>query len=154
MDNVYKTPESKVTGDDSGLSYAGFWIRALAAVIDSVWMMLFIVAVGMAYYGSSYLESEEAYKGTLDIILQYVFPALVTIAFWMYKSATPGKMAVRVKIVDAVSLEPASKWQLVGRYLAYYPSMIVLFFGFIWIAFDPKKQAWHDKMAKTIVIKS
>ncbi|WP_171497607.1 RDD family protein, partial [Acinetobacter ursingii] len=33
------------------------------------------------------------------------------------------------------------------------PSTLVFMLGFIWIAFDSKKQGWHDKMAKTVVVK-
>ena len=39
------------------------------------------------------------------------------------------------------------------RYLAYLVSMLPLCFGFLWIAWDKKKQGWHDKIAKTYVIK-
>jgi uncharacterized RDD family membrane protein YckC len=44
--------------------------------------------------------------------------------------------------------------QSVIRYLAYYVSLIPLGLGFFWIAWDDKKQGWHDKIAGTIVIHS
>jgi uncharacterized RDD family membrane protein YckC len=29
-----------------------------------------------------------------------------------------------------------------------------LLLGFIWVGFDQRKQGWHDKLAKTVVIKT
>ncbi|MFW2124742.1 RDD family protein, partial [Acinetobacter ursingii] len=39
------------------------------------------------------------------------------------------------------------------RYIGYIPATLVLFIGLIWVAFDSKKQGWHDKMAKTVVVR-
>ena len=42
----------------------------------------------------------------------------------------------------------------VGRYLAYFVSTIPLALGLIWVAFDKRKQEWHDKLAGTVVIRT
>jgi uncharacterized RDD family membrane protein YckC len=31
--------------------------------------------------------------------------------------------------------------------------MLPLFIGLIWVAFDKKKQSWHDKLAGTVVVR-
>jgi uncharacterized RDD family membrane protein YckC len=72
----------------------------------------------------------------------------------MYRQATPGKMAIGAKIVDAKTLGKPSTGQLIGRYFAYYLSSIVLLLGFIWVGFDARKQGWHDKLAGTLVVRS
>ena len=46
-----------------------------------------------------------------------------------------------------------STGQLIGRYFGYYVSTIPLFLGFVWVAFDPRKQGWHDKLAGTVVVR-
>jgi uncharacterized RDD family membrane protein YckC len=46
-----------------------------------------------------------------------------------------------------------STGQLVGRYLAYYVSIIPFMAGILWVAFDPRKQGWHDKLAGTVVVR-
>lgn len=89
----------------------------------------------------------------MAIILNYVAPALVIILFWVYKSATPGKMILKLRIVDADSGGKPSTAQFVGRYFSYYLSTLPLMLGFIWVAFDQRKQGWHDKLAGTVVIK-
>ena len=78
---------------------------------------------------------------------------ILVILFWAKKQATPGKMAVSARIVDAETGGKPSKKQCVGRYFAYFLSAIPLGLGFLWVAFDPKKQAWHDKLAGTVVVK-
>jgi uncharacterized RDD family membrane protein YckC len=42
--------------------------------------------------------------------------------------------------------------QYIIRYLGYYVSIFALGLGFLWVAWDDKKQGWHDKMAGTVVI--
>ncbi|MES9886029.1 MAG: RDD family protein [Candidatus Sedimenticola sp. 6PFRAG1] len=79
---------------------------------------------------------------------------MAIILFWRYWGATPGKMLIHVKIVDARTYNPPSVGQLVGRYLGYLASAIPLMLGFIWIAFDRKKQGFHDKLSGTVVIRS
>ena len=41
--------------------------------------------------------------------------------------------------------------QAIGRYVAYYPAMLLLGIGFLWVGVDRRKQGWHDKLAKTVV---
>ncbi|TAL09221.1 MAG: RDD family protein, partial [Chloroflexota bacterium] len=39
------------------------------------------------------------------------------------------------------------------RYLGYLISWWILGIGFIWVAFDRKKQGWHDKIGGTVVVR-
>ena len=133
--------------------YAGFWIRIWASVIDLLLILLVTIPVLLGFYGSEYFESDAWVQGPLDFELNNIFPAFATILFWRYESATPGKMAISAKIVDAVTGEPPSLAQCIGRYFAYIISIIALGLGVFWIAFDRKKQGWHDKLAGTVVIR-
>ena len=56
-------------------------------------------------------------------------------------------------IVDSRTGEKPSSGQMIGRYLAYYLSMLPFFLGFIWVAIDERKQGWHDKLARTVVVR-
>ncbi|MBS4017779.1 MAG: RDD family protein [Dechloromonas sp.] len=134
--------------------YAGFWIRTGAAIIDTVLMLIIILPILTAIYGTEYWESESFFLGFWDAMFNYVIPAIAVIIFWVYKSATPGKMATRLTIVDAKTGGKPSTGQFIGRYLAYYVSIIPLFLGIIWVGIDRKKQGWHDKIAGTVVIRS
>ena len=136
------------------LEYAGFWIRVGAALIDSVLMLLIIVPVLFMVYGEEYWLGEAYFVGFWDFMINYILPALAVILFWVYKSATPGKMALRLKIVDANTGQAVPTGRLIGRYLGYYVSTIPLLLGIIWVGIDKRKQGWHDKLAGTVVVRN
>jgi len=134
--------------------YAGFWIRTGAAIIDTILMLVIVAPVLTAVYGADYWSGELYSPGILDVLLNYFFPAIAVIVFWVYKSATPGKMLVKIAIVDATTGGKPSTGQFIGRYLAYYVSIIPLFLGIFWVGIDKRKQGWHDKLAGTVVIRT
>lgn len=138
---------------DDKLEYAGFWIRTLAMFVDSVLILLVTVPLLFAIYGSGYLEGDYIIAGPADFILTWVFPAVAIITFWLYKQATPGKLLVATRIVDARTGGEPTVRQWVGRYFAYFLSSLPLGLGFVWVAFDKKKQGWHDKLAGTVVVR-
>lgn len=152
--NPYAPPEaSELSTDENSLEYAGFWIRVVASIIDSVLILLVTIPLLLWIYGMAYLESTALIAGAWDFLISWVMPAVAVIIFWIYRSATPGKMIVRAKIIDAKTGGKPSTGQLIGRYFGYYVSMIPLFLGFIWVAFDKRKQGWHDKLAGTVVVR-
>jgi uncharacterized RDD family membrane protein YckC len=135
------------------LEYVGFWLRLGASIIDTVLSAMVLYPILYALYGREYFVSRHMIAGTGDFILTHILPAVAIIIFWFYKSATPGKMAIGAKIVDARTGLAPSKKQLIGRYFAYYLSMLPCFLGFLWVAWDPRKQGWHDKLAGTVVVR-
>ncbi|MEE9170158.1 MAG: RDD family protein [bacterium] len=135
------------------LEYAGFWIRVWASIIDTILLMLIMMPILLSIYGIEYMESEEFIKGPTGFLVSWVLPAIAIIIFWIYKSATPGKMAISSKIVDAQSGSQPTTGQFIGRYLAYFIATLPLGLGIIWVAFDKRKQGWHDKLAGTVVVR-
>lgn len=134
--------------------YIGFWRRALAAVVDSILISIITLPLVVTIYGWEYFaEDAPIIAGPADFLVTWILPALAIILFWIYRQATPGKMAVSARILDAKTLRKPSAGQLVLRYLAYYVSIIPLFIGIIWVAFDRRKQGWHDKIAGTVVVR-
>jgi uncharacterized RDD family membrane protein YckC len=135
------------------LEYVGFWARLGASLIDTILMLIVCYPLLIAVYGWSSIAHGYASGGALDILLNWVFPIVVVIAFWKWKQATPGKMMISARIVDAETGEAPSTGQMIGRYLGYFLSTVVFGLGFLWIAFDRKKQGWHDKLAGTVVVR-
>jgi uncharacterized RDD family membrane protein YckC len=132
--------------------YVGFLPRVLASVVDSFLAMVIIMPVLFGVYGESLLSLESFTKGPLYYLMTWVLPAVAVILFWIARAATPGKMLIKARIVDANTGGKPTTGQLIGRYLGYYVSMLPLFLGFLWIAFDKRKQGWHDKLAHTVVV--
>lgn len=134
------------------LEYVGFWRRVLASIIDSLLIGMITLPLLLAFYGIAYLSSDNFIDGPIDFLVSYVLPAVAIILFWVWKQATPGKMAISAKIVDAKTGKEPSLGQYIVRYLSYFVSLLPLCLGFLWVAFDSKKQGWHDKIAGTVVI--
>ena len=133
--------------------YVGFWKRFVAFLIDSFVLAAIMVPLLAAVYGWGYFDAgRKGFAGSWDFLVQVVLPAVAAIVFWRYKGATPGKMAISATIVDARTGRAPSTGKLVVRYFAYFVSILPLFLGFAWIAFDRRKQGFHDKIAGTLVI--
>ena len=136
--------------------YAGFWVRVVATVIDSVLIMLVTLPMLISVYGWDYFDEEKSKTITdpAEILIGWVLPAIAIIVFWMRKQATPGKMVLSLRILDAGTGSKPTTAQFLGRYFAYLVSMLPLFLGLVWVAFDKRKQGWHDKLAGTVVVKT
>jgi uncharacterized RDD family membrane protein YckC len=137
-----------------GAEYVGFWKRVVASVIDTLILLVVIVPLLLAIYGRDYMQraQETGFAGGWDFLIQVVIPAVAVILFWKYRGATPGKMAISARIVDATTGGAPSTARLVGRYFAYIVSALPLFAGFLWIGIDRRKQGFHDKLANTVVV--
>lgn len=134
--------------------YAGFWIRFGASLIDLV-IMFIVTSVPLSFiYGEEYWLTNQFIYGFWDVLLGWVAPIVATIWFWLRFLGTPGKMATKLKIVDAKTGNKLSLGQAIGRYFAYIPAMLPLGLGLIWVGVDKKKQGWHDKLAGTVVIRT
>ncbi|MEI6300772.1 MAG: RDD family protein [Betaproteobacteria bacterium] len=147
QDDNQKTPRAV-----QKMEYAGFWKRVVASLIDTLIVVIFTLPLLWAFYGSAYFSSDKAVHGLADALIYYVLPAVFVIVFWRYKSATPGKMVISARIVDATTGGPPSTGQLIGRYFGYFVSIIPLCLGLLWVGLDKRKQGWHDKLANTVVI--
>lgn len=141
------------TSIDQNSQYVGFLVRISAFIIDNILLLLVIIPPIIVMYGTEYFLSSDTIYGTPERILLYGIPLVLTVIFWAYKAATPGKMVMKVHIVDAISGEEPTLFQSFVRYLGYYISLLPFGLGFLWIIWDKKKQGWHDKMAGTVVIK-
>ncbi|HUP48559.1 MAG TPA: RDD family protein [Thermoanaerobaculia bacterium] len=145
------------TGVPTG-QYAGFWRRLLAEIVDLILLLLVTAPLLTMIYGVGYWTEDQAdiwstlVRGPADFVISWILPAVLVIGFWHFKQATPGKMLVSARIVDAGTGGAPSLGQYVIRYLGYILSMIPCGLGYIWIAFDPRKQGWHDKLARTVVV--
>ena len=146
---------------DGKPTYVGFWIRFVAFVVDSIWTMLALVLLAALILGQPDIDMETVSQdpvGTLALfsgrlLFDAIALAIIIVAFWIARSATPGKMVFSAVIADAKTLGKPSTTQLIVRYLGYYVSILGLMLGFLWIAFDKRKHGWRDKLAGTVEIK-
>ena len=139
---------------DNDLKYVGFWKRTVAVLVDTFLIILVTLPILIWVYGIEYLNNEHMEKGSFDFIINYVFPTIAVILLWKYYQATPGKMIFKATIVDAKTGGKPTLKQWIIRYLGYFVSLLPFGLGYFWVAFDKKKQSFHDKLANTLVIQS
>lgn len=132
---------------------AGFWIRLLATIIDSILLVILTLPILLTVYGREYFTSTELIKGPGDLFVSYVLPAVLVIVFWVAWRGTPGKLMLGLRVVSARTGEKLDLLQAVIRYFGYFLSALPLCLGFLWIAFDSKKRGFHDLLARTLVVK-
>lgn len=155
-----------MTRTDSQPAYVGFWARMGAFLLDSVFATGLLYPLWRVINGLTGLDAvpnialnDEPEQLALlleqlvtRLSIELVILAGVFIGLWIYLGATPGKLMFKSCIVDARTLGPASPVQFCLRYIGYFVSLLPFGFGFVWIALDRRKQGWHDKIARTVVI--
>ena len=120
-----------------------------------------VASEAFAYPRASFWERMGA--GFLDIVLVSIiggwlgpFWLLVTLAYfsgmWAWRGTTIGGIVVNLKVVR-LDDQPVTFPVALVRALAAAFSVVVLFLGFFWIAWDKEKQGWHDKIAGTVVVR-
>jgi uncharacterized RDD family membrane protein YckC len=123
--------------------YAGFWIRVLATILDSIIVALPLSIIFLALGD----EGSASSQGLQTLIL-----ALYTIVLWVQWGRTIGGRILGLRLVR-VDGEPITYGTAVVRYLMLIVSYIALLIGVIWVGFDKRKQGWMDKAAGTYVIR-
>ena len=136
-------------------NYGGFWRRLIAFLIDLCIISIFTCLI--TYAGTKVLEAfvnEDALKNSVlaSSLLFYTLFIFYFIYFHGTLGQTPGKIALRLKVLQE-SGDPVSLGTAFLRLVGYIVSASVLCVGFLWIVFDGKKQGWHDKIARTKVMK-
>ncbi|HKE93812.1 MAG TPA: RDD family protein, partial [Povalibacter sp.] len=118
---------------DSALPRAGFWIRIVALLID-------VILIGIAF---SLLRPEGLFLPGL---------AVYGAVMWKLKGTTVGGIVCNLKVVRVDGRE--LDWGTAAvRALSCFLSIAVFGLGFVWIAIDNGRQAWHDKIAGTAVVR-
>ncbi len=135
---------------------AGFWLRVVAALIDSVAVSALQFTLGwlLGFFADAFLGGPHLRH------LQVVTLALFNFALWQtykvfftgYCGQTPGKMAMRIKVVRVDGSEVGFGRAFLREVLGKFLSTILFGFGFVMVAFDRNKQGLHDRLAATYVI--
>ncbi|MCE2927702.1 MAG: RDD family protein [Rickettsiales bacterium] len=98
------------------------------------------------------IDSGYAKQWFSNTMTQFTILALITGLCWRLWGATPGKKILRMKVVDAKTEALLTDWQVIARLFGYVISTLFFCIGFFWMGLDKRKQAWHDKLAHSIVI--
>ncbi len=141
---------------------AGFWRRTLAFLIDLIlleWITLLFLWIGSAaedmaqahLLGGLLSDPIEEWTSVYTPLSNLLFVIYFSF-FTFYGGQTPGKMALRIRVMGLDSR--TIPWHRAAlRTLAYYLDFLTLGFGFLMAAIPPSKRALHDRLSGTVVAK-
>jgi len=156
--NTFNVPHIERLHELEGTALAGFRTRAAAFLIDLFIVLLLIVIVNLITGDLTYkispsgeinLNNKTAENGLHMTIVFAVYFIFITL---LWKGRTPGKKIMRIRVISVKS-EKLTLWQCVERTLGYGASALEAGFGFLQVIWYENRQAVHDRIAETTVIK-
>lgn len=141
----------------NGVPLAGFRLRTIAFSLNIVFIIIILILVSLA---SSYKELFTT--GTANINLKFdmfhnMEGIIVLLLYfgtltYFFKGQTLGKRLMRIRVIS-LKKDKLTVWQCIERSLGYGASALEAGFGFIQVIFYENRQAVHDRIAETVVIK-
>lgn len=144
--------------DIDALPKAGFWMRLVATIIDAfiVFVLQFLLGSLLAVAGFATSGNAEGTLGNIAVLIQ-LFGFMLSVAYYIiftgHGGQTPGKMALRIKVIRRDGADISYGRAAFREVPAKFISGIIFGIGYLMVAFDEQKQGLHDRMANTYVIK-
>lgn len=126
--------------------------RAMAFVIDEVIVSILFIAI----YWDKFTNSANVEQTVILMNTMVMYVMLIKVLYhgffvWMY-GATPGKMVAKIRVIYMYDLDNPSPGQALLRALVRVVSETIFYLGFVWAMLNPKREGWHDKAARTLVV--
>lgn len=136
------------------MRYATWSQRGRALFIDSIWWTVIVLFIPVGPSTDELMSSPDTLASSvmLWLFVGQCIPLLITGIMWIVWGTSPGKRALHLRIVDADTQRRMTVTQAVLRTIGYLLTFATLGAGFLWVFFNPRKQALHDRIANTIVI--
>jgi len=147
------------------VSFAGFGVRLVATLIDglilavpaSVLLFVVMISLGVIFDGvrrpNPPSDASEALFGLLVLLALVASLMGYEVLFVWKRGATPGKMACGLRVINADGSAQVSPGKAFGRFWAKVLSVFTCMIGFLIVLFDDEKQAAHDHICGTRVVR-
>jgi len=147
--------------------YGGFWRRLIAYFIDNLvihllcgtifWIMCRVLDADVVFRHHSYGCGLASGWISHHTIAYYLLLTLLNMVYFTYfhgiTGQTPGKIVLGLRVIRTTGDDMT--WGIAFlRWIGYVISKLVLYLGFVWIAFHPRKRGWHDMIAGTCVVRT
>ena len=149
------------------MNYIGFWRRLLAYLIDIIPIVFALSLIAYLFLGfdevaRNYFRNKNDLEARAEFLFQRNLIRDGSLIVWIIyctvmessgMRGTIGKRMVGAVVVTEARAQLNFRQALI-RNISKIVSIVPLFIGGLWIAFSKKRQAWHDKIAKTYVIQT
>ncbi len=154
---------AKTMAPPDHLIYAGFWLRVAAYVLDTLLMcaVVFVLSFGVGLVSGLVVGGAD--QGALQsvvLIAQFITLMLIVVLCWLYfalmesstRQATLGKLALGLSVTDRQG-QRISFGRATGRFFGKVISGLTFYIGFMMAGWTQRKQALHDIIADTLVVR-
>lgn len=143
--------------ENKQVTVVGFGPRLLAVLIDGAmvgflsFMLAFFIGLIAIFTNQVNTSQDSSVLELLTVLSLFIFSVIYYVGFWTNEGQTMGNTIIGLKVIrtDGSRL---SVGQALLRYIGYIISASLFSIGFVWAAFDSKRQGWHDKLAGTLVV--
>jgi uncharacterized RDD family membrane protein YckC len=145
-------------GPEPGMKWGGVGIRLGAIVIDAIIVVVsyFGLAFGLAASGQSTRTGEISPAATAAVLAWMLFALAYHPVCWYVFGATPGQKVLGLRVAQASSGESLGVSAVLIRFVIFAFTTVMIPVGIISAVMtsqDPFKRAWHDEIARSIVVK-
>lgn len=126
--------------------------RFFAFVVDEILISVLFIMIYLESVGLSE-NMEQNIQAINNMVVYVMLLKIIYQAFfvWMY-GASLGKIFLKIRVVSVQDLENPSILYATIRSVMRVVSESVFYLGFFWALMNPKRETWHDKAAKTLVV--
>ena len=126
--------------------------RAFAYMIDEILIsVLFMFIYWEQFQKSANIEQTILIMNAMVSYMMILKVVYQSFFVWMY-GATPGKMAMKIRVMYVYDLDNPTLLNSVLRAVMRVVSETIFYLGFLWAMLNPKSESWHDRVAKTLVV--
>lgn len=151
----------KIPNEDRLFRYAGFWRRAIAAIVDTIVMItLTMVPAALVGFLVGLIFAGSMSRIQMEMVGQGIGAGIGALAAWLYfakmessrHQATFGKMLLGLRVVDTDG-KPIGFGQATARHFAKVLSFLTLYIGIYMMGWTKRKQGLHDKISGCLVVR-
>jgi uncharacterized RDD family membrane protein YckC len=135
-----------------GITLASIKARSLAFFIDET-LLSFLLIIALWGSFSEAKNIEEVIHLTNTFVFEYMAMKIFYQAFFTMKyGASIGKIVMKIRVIEINTLQYPNVISSLNRAIFRIISEMLFYLGFLWGMFEPNKQSWHDKTARTLVV--
>ncbi|MCW9026531.1 MAG: RDD family protein, partial [Thiovulaceae bacterium] len=126
--------------------------RATAFFIDEL-LLSFVLVLALWDSFAAAKDMQEMIELTNMFVLEFLAIKIIYQAFFiMQYGASIGKLVMKIHVIEIATLQNPNVLNSLNRAIFRVISELIFYLGFLWGIFDPSRQTWHDKTAKTLVV--
>jgi uncharacterized RDD family membrane protein YckC len=143
----WAAPEVVSISDIAFEPKAGFWLRFVAYLCDGI--MVWLVSIPFAIFSASTTGTVAALSQSTQFVVTFI-----VLAYWIgNQGGSPLRRKLGVLILDQDDGSFIGQRRAAIRIMMSWVSGLVFLLGYLTMLRNPQSQTWHDRVARSVVVK-